>query len=153
MTSLTLVRRIAAHPSIVFDALTTSEGIASWWGPDDGPVLTAQSDVRVGGGYQVRFRMLDGSEHEARGEYLEIVRPKRVVMSFRWVFGGAPEEVGNISRVEMVLRAIGDETELTFTHANLIAARTPSATKPSHEQGWSVALDKLARRLAGVNSQ
>ena len=52
MTSLTLVRRIAAHPSIVFDALTTSEGIASWWGPDDGPVLTAQSDVRVGGGYQ-----------------------------------------------------------------------------------------------------
>ena len=153
MTSLTLVRRIAARPSTVFDALTTSEGIASWWGPDDGPVLTSQSDVRVGGNYQVRFRMLDGSEHEVRGEYLEIVRPKRVVMSFRWVFGGAPEEVGNISRVEMVLRAIGDETELTFTHANLIAACTPSATKPSHEQGLSVALDKLARRLVGINSQ
>ena len=32
MTSLTLVRRIAARPSIVFDALTTAEGIASWWG-------------------------------------------------------------------------------------------------------------------------
>jgi hypothetical protein len=41
MTSLTLVRRIKARPSIVFDALTTPEGIACWWGPDDGPVLVA----------------------------------------------------------------------------------------------------------------
>jgi len=153
MTSLTLVRRIAARPSIVFDTLTTAEGIASWWGPDDGPVLAAQSDVRVGGDYLVRFRMHDGSEHEARGEYLEMIRPKRVVISFRWAFGGAPEEIGNISRVEMALRAIGDGTELTFTHANLIAASIPSASKPSHEQGWSVALDKLVRCLAGVDSR
>ena len=28
MTSLTIVRRIAARPAIVFDALTTPEGIA-----------------------------------------------------------------------------------------------------------------------------
>ncbi|MEJ0020180.1 MAG: metalloregulator ArsR/SmtB family transcription factor [Acetobacteraceae bacterium] len=33
MTSLTLVRRIAARPSIVFEALTTPDGIACWWGP------------------------------------------------------------------------------------------------------------------------
>jgi len=49
MTSLTLVRRIAARPSIVFDALTTPAGIACWWGPDDGPVLLAETDLRVGG--------------------------------------------------------------------------------------------------------
>lgn len=49
MTSLTLVRRIAARPSIVFDA----EGIASWWGPDDGPVLLAETDIRVGGLFKV----------------------------------------------------------------------------------------------------
>ena len=35
MTSLTLVRRIAARPSIIFDALTTPDGIRLWWGPDD----------------------------------------------------------------------------------------------------------------------
>ena len=50
MTSLTLVRRIRARPSIVFDALTTPEGITCWWGPDDGPVLLAETDLRVGGG-------------------------------------------------------------------------------------------------------
>ena len=44
MTSLTLVRRIKARPSIVFDALTTAEGIACWWGPDGGPVFVAETD-------------------------------------------------------------------------------------------------------------
>src|SRR5262249_14104663 len=76
MTSLTLVRRIKARPLIVFDALTTPEGIAIWWGPDDGPVLVAETDPRVGGHFRVRFRRLDGSEHESSGEYLEFVKPE-----------------------------------------------------------------------------
>lgn len=46
MTSLTLVRRIKARVSIVFDAITTAEGIAQWWGPDAGPVLIAEADPR-----------------------------------------------------------------------------------------------------------
>ena len=65
MTSLTLVRRIAARPSIVFEALTSPEGIVHWWGPDAGPVLLAETDVRVGGRFRVRFRTLDGIEHES----------------------------------------------------------------------------------------
>ena len=91
MTSLTLVRRIAARPSIVFDALTTPDGIACWWGPDDGPVLVAETDIRVGGRFRVRFRMLDGSEHESSGEYIEVVKPTRLVMSWRWTHGGEPD--------------------------------------------------------------
>lgn len=87
MTSLTLVRRIKARPSIVFDALITPEGIASWWGPDGGPVLVAETDPQVGGRFRVRFRMLDGSEHESSGEYLEVVRPERLSMSWRWTGG------------------------------------------------------------------
>ena len=57
MTGLTLVRRIAARPSIVFDALTTPGGIACWWGPDDGPVLLAETDIRVGGRFRVRLAL------------------------------------------------------------------------------------------------
>jgi uncharacterized protein YndB with AHSA1/START domain len=94
MTSLTLVRRIAARPSIVFEALTTPDGIANWWGPDDGPVLLAETDVRVGGRFRVRFRMLDGSEHESSGEYTEVVKPTRLAMTWRWTHGGDPAEAG-----------------------------------------------------------
>jgi uncharacterized protein YndB with AHSA1/START domain len=63
MNSVTLWRRIVARPSIVFEALTTAEGIAAWWGPDELPVVRADVDARVGGTYRVRFRTLDGRDH------------------------------------------------------------------------------------------
>jgi len=141
MTSLTLVRRIAARPAIVFDALTAPEAIRCWWGPDEGPVLIAETDVRVGGRFRVRFRMLDGSEHESSGVYLEVRRPGRLVMTWRWL-GGA-EDPGE-SRVEIDLRPVPEGTELTFTHSAL----SDEATRHSHEQGWAGALAKLVRHFA-----
>jgi uncharacterized protein YndB with AHSA1/START domain len=141
MTNLTLVRRIRARPSIVFDALTTPEGIACWWGPDSGPVLVAEVDPQVGGRFRVRFRMLDGSEHESSGEYLELVKPERLSMSWRWA-GGA-EDPGE-SLLEIRLRAVAEGTELTLTHSRL----HDEETRGSHEQGWTGALDKLERRFA-----
>jgi uncharacterized protein YndB with AHSA1/START domain len=141
MTSLTLVRRIAARPSIVFDALTTPEGIAHWWGPDDGPVLLAETDVRVGGRFRVRFRMLDGREAESSGEYLEVVRPGRLAMSWRWAESEAPE-----SRLEIDLRPIAEGTELTLTHSRL----RDEETRRSHEAGWNGSLNKLERYFLTV---
>ena len=169
MSSLTLVRRIKARPSIVFDALTTPEGVASWWGPDGGPVLVAETDPQVGGRFRVRFRMLDGSEHESSGEYLEVVRPERLRMSWRWTGGvedpgellveirlrairgpsslwtGGVEDPGE-SLVEIRLRAIVEGTELTFTHSRL---RDEESCR-SHEEGWSGAFDKLQRHFLVV---
>jgi uncharacterized protein YndB with AHSA1/START domain len=136
MTSVSLVCRIRARPAIVFDAVTTAEGIAHWWGPDTGPVLLSESDPRIGGRFRVRFRMLDGTEHESSGEFLEIVRPQHVVMSWRWK--GGLEDPGE-SRVEIRLRSIPEGTELTFTHAQL----NDEETRRSHEAGWIGSIDKL----------
>ena len=141
MTSLTLVRRIAARPAIVFDALTTPEGIACWWGPDGGPVLIAETDPRVGGRFRVRFRTLEGSEHETEGEYLEVHRPTRLIMSWRW--RGGDVDPGE-SRVVIELRAIPEGTEITVMHTGLFSDETAL----SHEKGWSGALDKLALHLS-----
>jgi uncharacterized protein YndB with AHSA1/START domain len=145
MTSLTLVRRIRARPSVVFAALTTPDGIAQWWGPDAGPVLLAETDVRSGGRFRVRFRLLDGSEHESTGEYLDVVEAKRLVMSWQWTSGGESDEAGEVSRVEIDLKRIDSGTELTFTHARL----KTEASRASHERGWAGALDKLVRRFSG----
>ena len=140
MTSSTLVRRIKARPSIVFDALTTPEGIATWWGPDGGPVLVAETDPQVGGRFRVRFRMLDGSEHESSGEYREVVKPERLSMSWRWT--GGEEDPGE-SLVEIRLRAIADGTELTLTHSR----PHDEESRRGHQEGWSGALDKLERHF------
>ena len=149
MRSLTLVRRIAARPSIVFEAMTTAEGVAAWFGPDDLPVVRAEMDARVGGAYRALFRTLDdrdGHEHEACGEFLEVVPPRRIVMSWRWALGGVPEERGRTSRIEIDLTPIGDGTELTFTHAAL----WNEASEKSHTGGWTGALNKLVRHLENV---
>ncbi|MGD0524329.1 MAG: SRPBCC domain-containing protein [Polyangiaceae bacterium] len=143
MNRLTLVRRIAARPSIVFEAMTTAEGIAAWWGPDDVPVVRAESDPRVGGAYRVRFRTLDGREHEACGEFLEVVPHRRIVMSWRFAVGGEPDEQGRTSRIEIALAPIAEGTELTFTHEGLWS----EASAKSHTLGWTGALDKLVRRM------
>jgi uncharacterized protein YndB with AHSA1/START domain len=146
MTSVTLVRRIKARPQVVFDAVTTAEGIAHWWGPDAGPVLLSESDPRVGGRYRVRFRMLDSTEHESSGEFLEITRPQRVVLSWRWK--GGEEDLGE-SRIEITLRAVPEGTEVTLTHSRLHSEET----RRSHEWGWTGSLDKLEAHFASDTSE
>jgi uncharacterized protein YndB with AHSA1/START domain len=141
MTSLTLVRRARARPSIVFEAMTTAEGIVHWWGPDAMPVLHAESDPRPGGRYRVRFLTTDGLEHESSGEFLEVTPPTKIVMNWRWT--GGVEDPGE-SRVEIALRAVPEGTEITFTHALL----HDEESARSHERGWMGAFEKLDTYLA-----
>jgi uncharacterized protein YndB with AHSA1/START domain len=114
-----------------------------WWGPDDGPVLIAETDVRIGGRFRVRFRMRDGSEHESSGEYLEVRSPERLAMSGRWLAG---DEDTNESRLEFELRAVPGGTELTLIHSGLASEET----RRSHEHGWGGALNKLVRRFQAM---
>ncbi len=140
-TALTLVRRIKARPKIVFDALTTADGISHWWGPDAGPVLSAQADPRAGGRFRLRFRALDGTEHETFGTFLEFRSPTYIAMSWRWE--GGVEDPGE-SRVEITLRPVPEGTEIRLIHSLL----DNEETRRSHEDGWSGALDKLEAWLA-----
>lgn len=144
MSSVTLVRRIKARPAIVFDALSTVEGLTSWWGPDDLPVIAAHADARVGGDFRVRFRTVDGREHECGGQFLEIRKPERIIMTWRWTEGGVVGEHGRTSRVELRLRPIEDGTELTLVHTLL----GDDSAAQEHGQGWEGALNKLVRTYA-----
>jgi uncharacterized protein YndB with AHSA1/START domain len=148
MNSITLVRRIKARPSIVFEALTTAEGISAWWGPDDVPVVNVEVDARVGGDYRVRFRTLDGGEHEAYGKFLELVAPRRIVMTWNYALGGEAEEYGRISRIEIDLVPFDGGTDLRFTHADLAS----DASELSHAWGWTGSLDKLVRQMEYVGA-
>jgi uncharacterized protein YndB with AHSA1/START domain len=149
MTSITLVRRIAARPSIVFEALTTANGISAWWPPDELPASWVEVDARVGGAFRIRFPTPDGEEHEAHGEYLEVIPPRRLVMSWRWVHGGVEEEREGVSRIEFELRPIDEGVELTVTHADL----RNEVSAAIHENGWLGSLNKLSRLVSQPNSR
>lgn len=82
-------------------------------------------------------------EHEGAGEFLEIVRPTRVVPTWRWLMIGEPGEEGNVSKVEFRLCAIDTGTELTLIHS---ALRTEVPARHD-DAGWDGALKKLQRRF------
>jgi uncharacterized protein YndB with AHSA1/START domain len=108
--------------------------MARWWGPDAGPVLSAEADVRPGGRFRVVFRTLDGEEHDSSGVYREVEPERRLVFTWQWV--SAPERE---TLVTVELRPVPEGTELTLTHAGF----RDEATRDSHREGWSGALGKL----------
>ena len=135
LPSVTIVRKIKGPTSKVYAALTKPELMVLWWGPDNGPTMSATADVRPGGRFSVVFRLLDGSEHNPTGIYQEVVPDRKLV--FTWEWPGAPERE---SLVTFLLNPIEGGTELTLIHEQLPDA----ASRESHEVGWNGFLDKLA---------
>lgn len=133
LPSVTLVRRIKASPAKVWAAITRPEQMILWWGPDAGPTLRAEADVRPGGRFSIVFRLLNGDEHNPTGVYREVVPEKRLV--FTWEWPGMPERE---SLVTFLLEPLAGGAELTLIHEQL-----PDDARESHEAGWSGLLDKL----------
>jgi uncharacterized protein YndB with AHSA1/START domain len=132
LPSVTIVRRIKASPAKVWAAITRPDQMIQWWGPDAGPTLRADVDVRPGGRFSVVFRLLNGDEHNPTGIYREVVPERKLV--FTWDLPGERE-----SLVTFLLKPIDGGTELTLLHEHL----PNEAERESHEQGWRGLLDKL----------
>jgi Activator of Hsp90 ATPase homolog 1-like protein len=49
LPSVTIVRSIKAPPAKVYAAITQPKLMIQYWGPDAGPTLNAEADVRPGG--------------------------------------------------------------------------------------------------------
>lgn len=82
-------RFFKAPPELVSEAWTQPEHLRHWWGPRWLELTICEVDLRVGGGYRFVQRSPGGVEHGFHGNYLEIDRPRRLVMTF--VYEGAPD--------------------------------------------------------------
>jgi uncharacterized protein YndB with AHSA1/START domain len=134
LPSVTIVRRIKAPPAKVYAAITQPKLMMQWWGPDAGPTLSAEADVRPGGRFSIVFRLLNGDEHNPTGVYQVVIPEKKLV--FTWEWAGSPERE---SLVTFLLAPIQGGTELTLIHEQL----PDEAARESHRRGWSGLLDKL----------
>src|ERR1700712_1257869 len=127
LPSVTIVRRIKASPARVWAAITEPGLMLQWWGPDAGPTLSAEADVRAGGRFSIVFRLLNGDEHNPTGVYREVVPEQKLV--FTWEWADAPERE---SLVTFLLRPLDGGSELTLFHERL-----PEDAVTSHEAGWT----------------
>jgi uncharacterized protein YndB with AHSA1/START domain len=138
--SLTLTRRFAAPPRLVYAAWTEPERMAQWFGPRRTRVVEARSDARTGG----RFAVLlvepgTGEEHHVSGGFREVVPDQRLV--FTWAWRSTPERE---SLVTVTFAPEGDGTLLTLTHERLF----DETARNDHRRGWTEALDRLGEALA-----
>lgn len=126
--------RIAASPETIFDFFTEPDRMIQWM------CRSAELDPRPGG----VFRCDINDNAVAAGEYLAVEPPGRIVFSWGWEGENAVTEPGT-SKVEVLLEAAGEETNLRLIHTDLATAE--SAEKHSH--GWRHYLDRLAISAAG----
>lgn len=78
---VTITRTFAATPEQVFDAWTTPASFAVWFGTAAIPVDEVEMDVRVGGTWSATMHLPDGSVKNWVGEFTELDRPRRLVMT------------------------------------------------------------------------
>src|SRR3954452_23352630 len=93
--SVTIVRRIKAPPARIWAAITQPRLMVQWWGPDAGPTLSAEADVRPGGRFSIVFRLLNGDEHNPTAVSREVVPQKKLV--FPWEWAGMPERESRVT--------------------------------------------------------
>lgn len=149
---LVVERTFTASPERVFDAFTDPEQLTKWWWPNGFSCPAAEVDLRVNGKYRLAMEW-PGSipadqqfSHHMGGEFYEIDRPNRLVMSGRAV----NDEQGELfaTLIEVTFAARDGGTVLTVRQS-YFEPLPPAAAMGGAEQGWNEQLDKLERLLAG----
>jgi len=116
---------IHASPEEVFEYLITPEGITAWMGEH------AVLDPQQGGVFEVNIA---GSP--IRGRYLEVDRPRRVVLS--WGVAGSAELPAGASQVSFTLASTPHGTRVDLLHSGL-----PDLLIAGHAYGWVHFLPRL----------
>jgi uncharacterized protein YndB with AHSA1/START domain len=132
---------VLRHPvERVWDALTTAEGLAGWFGSH------AEIDLQPGG--RALFRWEEWNE---QGEAtVTVVEPPRR-FGFRWGIEGLPPHDPRRTEVIFMLSAVGESTRLRVVETGFaqVAEDVARAAYKANSDGWDSELADLVAYLDG----
>lgn len=134
---LEITRVFDAPPARVFEAWTTREHLARWWGPKAFTAEIQKHDFREGGAYRHRITGPDGKSYGMSGFFHRIVTGERLVFTFAW--DDEPGRPATETLVTVALAPHGTGTRLTFRQLPF----TSEEQRDSHASGWAECLDRL----------
>jgi uncharacterized protein YndB with AHSA1/START domain len=131
------VVEIAHPPAKVWAALTTAEGLASWFGNE------ASIDLRPGGSAQMRF----GGGHTADMRVERVEEP--TVFGYTWHIYGLPEDDPRRTYVEFTLEPVAAGTRLTVVESGFAQLADDAYHKAydGNAGGWASELTELVEYL------
>jgi uncharacterized protein YndB with AHSA1/START domain len=141
VAALVLRRTYPVPRERVFAAWTNPDIAARFLGPGDVKATNVHMDVKVGGTFSITMERPGNEPFIARGTYLEVNAPKRLVMTWRWVEDDPADEHESLLSLDFNER--DGETEFVLTHEKLASAESLER----HEEGWTAIVDELATVL------
>jgi uncharacterized protein YndB with AHSA1/START domain len=135
LINVRLTRQFGVPPQRIFDAWTDSKTAGKWLFAA-GQSSCVEIDARAGGWFYIAGRR-NGQKVEYVGEYLELVRPHRLVFALL-----AEKYSLNFERVTVELNARGTGCELSLTHA------TKAEFMQQARRDWANVLERLAAALS-----
>jgi uncharacterized protein YndB with AHSA1/START domain len=141
---LVITRTFDAPRERVFDAWLDPAQIGKWIGPRSVRAETKELSPKAGGHYRIHMRGADGSDGPVvAGTYREILRPERLVFTWKWETGHPMGASGQETLITLSFRDRSGKTEMTIRH-ELFASKE---SRDSHDQGWNASFDRLAELL------
>ncbi len=113
-----------------------------WSCPKGFSVTNVEGNLEVGGNWQSGMKSPSGEIYNLKGEYKEIVKPRRLVFTHQWL-----HQDGSVSpetTITITLKALDLKTKMTFKQSGFES----DVVRDSHEQGWSEALINLVKYLS-----
>lgn len=124
---------VQAPPEVVFDYFVDPDKVVRWMGN------RATLDPRPGGVFRLEYK-----EGVARGEFVEVERPSRIVFTWGWEDPDDAVQPGG-STVEVTLAPEGTATLIRLRHLGL-----PEQSRSGHAEGWDHFLPRLVEAAQGV---
>jgi len=142
LLEMSLTRRFAAPPEVVFPAWTDAKQLAEWWGPKGFTNPVCKVDLRLGGAIYIHMRAPDGVVYPMTGRFLEIDRPHRLAFVTAAIDGEGKPMFKVLNTV--IFTRVDGGTEISLVAR--VTSSTPAAPQylSGMSQGWSQSLDRLA---------
>ncbi|MDN7246889.1 SRPBCC family protein [Planococcus shenhongbingii] len=119
--TLNMARRFNAKSETVFAAWTNPETMKKWLFTQESTNKVAKSDLRIGGTWEIVDHR-EGVDYRATGEYVDIIKPNKLVFTFKMPQFSDTEDV-----IRVFISPVQEMCEMTFSQEIVVP----------HEEIWT----------------